>query len=228
MDFMNDDELKLQLNQNLFNQLNLDEDEQQESMKKVEEVVDDWKNMEFVTTEKRLLYILLVDHSGSTSTFINEISPVRDVDLDAIKPLKPEGFTRLDLALKTAYEETEGYKNGLGRNKMSPDYWRPYIIIISDGLPTDEHGKYLDAEGRNRLVKICRDTIEYKHASIFTFFVGRDQDGADFLKQLASPGSAFQIESTGEKIHQMFELLSESVRVTQAKKTDFTDPQFEP
>lgn len=264
MDFMNDDELKLQLNQNLFNQLNLDEDEQQESMKKVEEVVDDWKNMEFVTTEKRLLYILLVDHSGSTSTFINEIndglrnlvrttqqhegadafdlmvfpfstnveelinSPVRDVDLDAIKPLKPEGFTRLDLALKTAYEETEGYKNGLGRNKMNPDYWRPYIIIISDGLPTDEHGKYLDAEGRNRLVKICRDTIEYKHASIFTFFVGRDQDGADFLKQLASPGSAFQIESTGEKIHQMFELLSESVRVTQAKKTDFTDPQFEP
>lgn len=265
MDFMNDDELKLQLNQNLFNQLNLDEDEQQESMKKVEEVVDDWKNMEFVTTEKRLLYILLVDHSGSTSTFINEIndglrnlvrttqqhegadafdlmvfpfstnveelinSPVRDVDVDAIKPLKPEGLTRLDLALKTACEEMEGYKNGLGRNKMSPDYWRPYIIIISDGLPTDEHGKYLDAEGRGRLVSMCQGTIiKDKHASIFTFFVGRDQDGADFLKQLASKGSAFQIESTGEKIHQMFELLSESVRVTQANKTDFTDPQFEP
>lgn len=264
MDFMNDDELNLEMSRNLFAQLKLNDEEIQESVKNVEEEANRWKNMEIITTEKRLLYILLVDHSGSTSTFINEIndglrnlvrttqqhegadafdlmvfpfstnveelinSPVRDVDVDAIKPLKPEGLTRLDLALKTASEKMDAYKTGLGRNKLTPDYWRPYIIIISDGLPTDEHGKYLDEEDRNRLVKICRDTIENKHASIFTFFVGKDEDGAAFLKQLATEGSAYQITSTGEKIHQMFELLSESVRVTQANKPILTDPQFEP
>lgn len=151
MDFMNDDELNLEMSRNLFAQLKLNDEEIQESVKNVEEEANRWKNMEIITTEKRLLYILLVDHSGSTSTFINEIndglrnlvrttqqhegadafdlmvfpfstnveelinSPVRDVDVDAIKPLKPEGLTRLDLALKTASEKMDAYKTGLGR-----------------------------------------------------------------------------------------------------------------
>ena len=200
-----------------------------------------WKCMDFTEMEKRFLCILLVDHSGSTSSFINEIneglkrfvritqeqedadafdlmvfpfssdvaelinSPVIDVDPDAIKPLKSGGFTRLDLALETACEKMIAYMHG---NKLNFSNQRPCIVIISDGLPTDGRGKYLDAEDRDRLVNICQRIIACKYASIYTFFVGRDKDGADFLKQLASAECAFQIESIGEKIQQMFELLS--------------------
>ena len=264
MDFMNDDDKNLQLTQNLFAQLYLSDDEIQESVKNVEAEIDHWKNMEIITTEKRLLYILLVDHSLSTGSFIKEINdglknlvrtaqeqdgadafdlivlafsddveelinnPVRDVDVNAIAELQAGGRTRLDLALKTAWEKMQAYKHGVDANEVSPDYWRPYIIIISDGLPTDEHGKYLDAEGRKRLVEDCKKITEGKHASILTFFVGRDQDGADFLKQLTEPGNAYQIESTGEKILQMFALLSNSVPVTQGKKPELVDHQLEP
>ena len=227
---------------------------------KIEE--DYWKNIELSTTEKRLLYILLVDHSGSTSPFIDDInaglknlvrttqeqdgadafdlmvfpfssdvkklidSPVRAVNVDDIKPLKPDGFTRLDLALEMACNKMEGYKHGMDENIVSPDYWRPYIIIISDGLPTNDRGGCSEKE-RNQLVERCEQIKLGKHADIFTFFVGEDQKGIEFLKKLASPGSAFQIESTGAKIQQMFELLSNSVQVAQGKKFDFADPQFE-
>ena len=218
---------------------------------RVEEMVDNLKDCEAV--DKRLLYVILIDHSGSTSNYIRFINeglswlieyqkqqkecdvfdlclipfsstaevsinkPVCSIAQEEIPNLKPDGVTRLDLAVDKAKEVIAAYKEALRQEGI--DYYRPFIIIISDGLPTNDRGQYLDITSRESLIESVQILSDGKHANCLTFYVGDDNDGISFMKKLATtPALAFNLDAKEESVQHLIQFLSNSVPTVMGAK----------
>lgn len=108
------------------------------------------------------------------------------------------GATPLGKGLLMALELVEDAKNEMKHNGIS--YTRPWIIVISDGAPTDNTDQW------NRAVKECLDAEKNKRVEIFSIGV----EGAD-LNKLAEFSNKPPLMLAGMKFEELFVWLSSSL-----------------
>ena len=115
--------------------------------------------------------------------------------------LKADGSTPLGLAMLIALERTDDKKKRYRDKGVS--YYRPRIIIISDGEPTDTPPKWAEA------VRAARAAIAGKHADIQA--VGIDGCPLERLNELSSKPA---LELSSHRFNEYFAELSNSLSRT--------------
>lgn len=132
----------------------------------------------------------------SYSTHVEPATDFKTVDEGIIIPvLNAEGITSTGAALNEALDAVEKRKEDYKRNGV--DYYRPIVMLITDGLPTDS-----TVEASERLKKMQAD----KKVSFFPIAV----EGAD-MDNLASLSSTQPLKIKGVAFDSLFAWLSASV-----------------
>jgi uncharacterized protein YegL len=123
-----------------------------EPIKELNEGIKIFKEELLKDTQARLsVEIEIVVVSGEEAIVVQEFVTV---DNFFPEPLKPVGRTPMGGGIELAMQELAGRKDSYKRNDIS--YFRPWLIIISDGQPTDEWKipatKLKEAEERGELI----------------------------------------------------------------------------
>lgn len=113
-------------------------------------------------------------------------------------PLQTGGSTPLAKGLQLALDLVEEGKENL--KAAGVNYHRPWMMVITDGEPTDIDSEWNDA------VKACRDAENAKKVEIFPIGV----EGADISK-LSEISSKSPIKLSGIKFKELFVWLSNSL-----------------
>ncbi len=163
-----------------------------------------------------------------------------------IKKYSANGITpmegAIDLALNQIFQIKSFYR------EKSINYYRPWLVIMSDGYPTDENG-YFDQNWRwfrNRI----KDEIAKKHIVSFTFYIGPSEMQENnevekenikiaklVLKEIASPDNihfgkshAYELANEIGNLTTLFRWLSNSITTVSngAKNAQISFPPAEP
>jgi uncharacterized protein YegL len=113
-------------------------------------------------------------------------------------PLQTGGSTPLAKGLQLALDLVEEGKENL--KAAGVNYHRPWMMVITDGEPTDTDSEW------NEAVKACRDAENAKKVEIFPIGV----EGADISK-LSEISSKSPIKLSGIKFKELFVWLSNSL-----------------
>jgi uncharacterized protein YegL len=113
-------------------------------------------------------------------------------------PLQTGGSTPLAKGLQLALDLIEEGKENL--KAAGVNYHRPWMMVITDGEPTDTDSEW------NEAVKACRDAENAKKVEIFPIGV----EGADISK-LSEISSKSPIKLSGIKFKELFVWLSNSL-----------------
>ena len=98
--------------------------------------------------------------------------------------LKHNGVARFDLAIEKAEDVIAAYKEMRLQEGMG--YYRPHLIIISDGIPTNDEEQYLDEDSKEKIAERVKTLSEGRHMNCMTCYVGNDNDGISFMEKLAT------------------------------------------
>lgn len=135
-------------------------------------------------------------------TAVSEPTEFATVDQMALPELKPMGITSLGQALTVALDMVEERKASYKRNGIQ--YYRPIVMAISDGLPTDSI-----AEVSTRL----KDATAQKKLTFMPIAV----DGAD-LEAMESLSGKPPRKLQGVKFDELFQWLSASAAAVSASQ----------
>lgn len=140
-----------------------------------------------------------------------------------------DGITPMAGAIELALEQIQYAKSTYSYEGVS--HYRPWLIIFSDGCPTDEEG-YFDDQWEDFVAKVNKES-EGNHLICFTFYIGDDnvsnedkfaKRAKEVLYSLASSASvdksnstaqskfAYQLSDGPEQLKNIFLWLSNSVR----------------
>lgn len=142
--------------------------------------------------------------------FDNTVRLVQDfVTMDRFEPpvLTAQGLTHMGAAIQTALDMVEQRKNRY--KEAGIDYYRPWVLMITDGDPLGELPTFVDDAIRRVRKAVNRDKIVF-----FTVAV----EGADILK-LMRMGFQMPIGLDGLKFDELFVWLSKSMQAASTKKT---------
>lgn len=117
-----------------------------------------------------------------------------------------------------------------GLNKNGIQYYRPIVVTISDGVPTDEMGSPLSTEKQQEIIDAIQKESRKKDILSITFSVG-DNPGREFLRDFATTenGVTYAFDLDPENFSKAFQWLSCSVRnVTTGKGLLPGDPSVMP
>lgn len=134
---------------------------------------------------------------------VTPATPFATVDKLVLPTLVPSGATSMGKAVETALDALEARKKEY--KAAGVDYYRPWVLLISDGLPTDD---------TSVASKRVAEAEESKKLSLFAVGV----EGADFgrLEEL-SPGRA-PLKLKGVKFAELFVWLSASQSAVSASQ----------
>ena len=138
-------------------------------------------------------------------TFGGEVKALLDfqpVTQQRVPVLEASGLTPMALAVETALDMLEARKEEY-RN-AGVDYYQPWLVLMSDGIPTDEI-----ADAADRVTRL----VEARKLTVFPIAIGR----ADLepLKRLGGGRTPLRLD--GLKFSEFFAWLSRSVsRVSQS------------
>ena len=142
---------------------------------------------------------------------VSEPTPFATVDEMVLPALQPMGVTSLGAALTVALDLIEERKDSYKRNGIQ--YYRPIVMAISDGLPTDS---VADASAR------LKSAVEQKKLTFMPIAV----EGAD-LQVMESLAGKSAKRLQGVKFDELFQWLSASVAAVSASQpgNDTTAPE---
>lgn len=147
------------------------------------------------------------------STEVEPATEFSTVDDGIILPLlKAEGITSTGAALNEALDAVEKRKEDYKQNGI--DYYRPIVMLITDGLPTDS-----TKEASERLKKMQED----KKVAFFPIAV----EGAD-MENLSSLSSTAPLKIKGVAFDELFAWLSTSVASVSASQVGDKVPLASP
>ena len=111
-------------------------------------------------------------------------------------------------AIKLAYALVEGRKQQYKTAGVS--YYRPWIVLITDGTPTDAEGYALeyDSQEFQETVNLVHNGVEEKKFSFFAIGVGEDVD-MEALSQICTQNRPPK-KLCGMKFSELFRWLSDS------------------
>jgi uncharacterized protein YegL len=113
-------------------------------------------------------------------------------------PLKADGSTPLGRAMRIGLQIVEQAKKNLNQSGIS--YTRPWMMVITDGEPTDTNEEWASA------VRECREAEAGRKVEIFTIGV----EGANMSK-VAEISSKPPLQLEGMKFRELFVWLSASL-----------------
>ena len=122
--------------------------------------------------------------------------------------IEANGVTKMCDAIKLAYTLVEGRKQQYKSAGVS--YYRPWIVLITDGTPTDEEGYALeyDSQEFQETVNLVHNGVEAKKFSFFAIGVGEDVD-MEALSQICTQNRPPK-KLSGMKFSELFKWLSDS------------------
>lgn len=118
------------------------------------------------------------------------------------------GVTKMCDAIKLAYALIETRKQQYKTAGVS--YYRPWIVLITDGSPTDSEGNCLDYDSEEFLetVNLVHKGVEEKKFSFFSIGVGEYVD-MEALSMISTPNRPPK-KLDGMKFSELFKWLSDS------------------
>ena len=146
---------------------------------------------------KRAAEVCVVAFAGEAQ-LIRDFEPLNDshraIRLEATQQDQTSLGQGVELALQLLDRRKDEYK------LAGVDYYQPWIVVITDGQPTDDSHRRIEGEMRKR--------VEEKKLTVFPIAVG----GLDDLTQLAviSPGRR-PLRLKGTKFREFFQWLSKSM-----------------
>jgi len=73
---------------------------------------------------------------GGTVEILQRFAPIDTIDIQSVlQKLSSKSTTPMGTALRTAFQELEEWKQNLRGQGVS--YYRPWLLLLTDGLPTD-------------------------------------------------------------------------------------------
>jgi len=122
--------------------------------------------------------------------------------------IEAEGVTKMCDAIKLAYSIIEKRKEQYKSAGIS--YYRPWIVLITDGTPTDSEGEPLefDSEEFRATVELIHNGAKEKKFSFFAIGVGEYVD-MDALSQICTANRPPK-KLSGMKFSELFKWLSDS------------------
>ena len=115
-------------------------------------------------------------------------------------PLKTGGATPLGRGIQIALDLIEECKSEM--NSVGISYTRPWLMVISDGMPTDGPAQWTEA------AKECQEAEERRKAEIFA--IGVEGASMDILDQISTKPP---LMLDGVKFNELFVWLSASLSV---------------
>lgn len=141
--------------------------------------------------------IALLKYGGT----VENLSPFSSVDSQPRVQLIASGDTPMGGAILQSLQLLEDRKRELSH--MGVDYYQPWLVLLTDGLPTDP-GDLRSAYGK------CRNLIESGKLTVLSIAIGDDAD-MRVLEDFSSSGRALRIGHTDLK--PFFQWLSKSITV---------------
>ncbi|MET9724770.1 vWA domain-containing protein [Streptomyces zaomyceticus] len=123
--------------------------------------------------------------------------------------LRAEGVTLLDRALRLAMDVVADYKAGLRAEGLT--YYRPQICVVTDGVPSDEKGRFSYAY--RDLLPDLRKAEEERRFRLFTVGVGERHAGAEGVLQELAPHYHAWLD--GFPFAELLTAMSHSAKATQ-------------
>ena len=121
----------------------------------------------------------------------------------AVPPLAAGGLTALNEAVITGLDAIEQRKQEY--KDIGVDYWRPWIFLLTDGVPTDTE---YEADAKLRL----QEALEQKKINFFPMGIGGNVDIRK-LKSYTKDGSGIVLKAAKEHFKEAFVWLSSSMSV---------------
>ncbi|MFH9724379.1 hypothetical protein ACH4M4_15620 [Streptomyces sp. NPDC017254] len=123
--------------------------------------------------------------------------------------LQALGVTLLDRALRLAMDVVADYKAGLRAEGLT--YYRPQICVVTDGLPSDEAGRFSYAY--RDLLPELRKAEEERRFRLFAVGVGERHTGAEGVLQELAPHYNAWLD--GFPFAELLTAMSHSAKATQ-------------
>lgn len=135
-------------------------------------------------------------------TNVQPATEFKTVDNLVLPTLAPAGITSLGAAVTEALDALEARKKVYKENGV--DYTRPWVMILSDGLPTDDI---------TEAVRRCNEAEEKKSALIFP--IGIDGADMDVLDRFSARKA---LKLKGIKFEELFQWVSASQSAVSASR----------
>ena len=103
---------------------------------------------------------------------------------------------------------------------MGVDYWRPWVFLLTDGVPTD-NDLYQDAQQR------LQDALNNKKINFFPMGIGSGAD-TQTLKKYTKNGSGMVLKASKENFQEAFVWLSSSMSVISNSDPTMSKVELEP
>ena len=103
---------------------------------------------------------------------------------------------------------------------MGVDYWRPWVFLLTDGVPTDNE-LYQDAQQR------LQDALNGKKINFFPMGIGGGAD-TQALKKYTKNGSGMVLKASKESFQAAFAWLSRSMSVVSQSDPSMSKVDLEP
>lgn len=151
------------------------------------------------------------------------VAPLETIDHFNLNQIyEANGYTLVGEALRMAVSEITSRKIFYYSNNI--EYYRPLIILLSDGYPSDHQGHPIqDPEIIQEYVDFVKEKTDAKSAIFYTFYIGEDSGARETMKKLASTWEnttyAYALKDDSEKIEQLFVFLSNSINTGMAQAT---------
>lgn len=154
----------------------------------------------------------------SFSTTVEQVVPFCPAG-DYVPPvLTAGGLTSMNEAIITGLDVLEMRKQEY--RDVGVDYWRPWIFLLTDGVPTDDEF-YQDAQQR------LQEALNNKKINFFPMGIG---DGADTqtLRNYTKNGAGPVLKASKEHFREAFVWLSSSMSVVSRSDPSMTQVTMEP
>lgn len=152
------------------------------------------------------------------------VAPLETVhDYKKERVYEADGYTLVGEALQMAVSEVTSRKLFYRNNNIQ--YYRPLIIMLSDGYPTDNEGYVIrDEQVIQQYVDFVKEKTDSKSAAFYTFYIGKDSKAKETMQRLASTikGTTYAYTLNDEKgnLADLFNYLSISITQKVEQATD--------
>lgn len=181
-----------------------------------------------IVVEPKLKILLLLDVSGSMrghsfDTLNKVVSKLKESHQDNLHWIAFSDEAKTETECNGKIPPLFGYTNlktAFDRAKELNDFSFDKVILVSDGLPTNNSGQFLnDVERQN----LCQDAFSL-NKPLDVIYIGNDDGGKIFMKQLAETtgGKSYAqtIESLDDRLKQSMKIKYEITGVDQTKRMD--------
>ncbi len=128
------------------------------------------------------------------------------------------GVTSLNQAIITGLDAIDCRKQEY--KDIGVDYWRPWIFLLTDGIPTDDE-YFPDAHRR------LQDALQRKKINFFPMGIGPNAD-INYLKQYTLNGSGIVLKASMDNFKEAFVWLSSSMSVISNSDSSMTNVDLPP